>query len=163
MYFSAKERSTVKTHLKIVKIVDGDSMILSDLFNVNFEKVRLLGIDAPESCKSRKLNQDEREQHLAGNLLIELGILSFRHLSNYAHIGDNVTLKIEKNNAYDIYGRTLAYVYLSNSICLNEMMICDGYAKPNNKYFCNELNNYQLLNVTARTEKKGLYSLVDRF
>ena len=121
MKYSAKERSIIKTHLRIAKVVDGDSLILSNIFNLNLENVRLLGIDAPESSRSRKLFQDERETHMAGQLLMELGKLSFMHLFNFARIEESVTIKIEATNSYDVYGRTLAYIYMADGTCVNEM------------------------------------------
>jgi len=62
-----------------------------------------------------------------------------------------------------LYGRTLAYVYLPDGRCLNEIMIAEGYAKPFSRYSCRELANYQSLNMVAKNERKGLYGIVESF
>jgi micrococcal nuclease len=107
--------------------------------------------------------QDERETHLAGHLLIELGRLSLKHLLSLATIGETVTLIQENNNLEDLYGRTLAYVFLSDGCCLNERMIADGYAKPYDKYYCAELPRFQQISWEAKVAKRGLFSLVKAF
>jgi micrococcal nuclease len=122
-----------------------------------------LGIDAPEIKSCRKLFQDERETHMAGTLLMMLGRLSLNYLIELVLPGTPLTIEMEKDNYEDLYGRTLAYVYLPDGRCLNEMMIAEGYAKPYSRYYCHELSNYQILNRKAKNERKGLYGIVDNF
>jgi len=55
----------------------------------------------------------------------------------------------------------MAYVYLPDGRCLNEIMIAEGHAKPFNRYYCRELANYQVLNMKANNERKGLYGIVE--
>ena len=70
-----------------------------------------------------------------------------------------VSIALEENNILDVYGRTLAYIFLEDGTCLNEKMVAEeGYAKPYNRFYCKELTNYQILNLNARNEKKGLFS-----
>jgi micrococcal nuclease len=163
MQFNANSHKIIKTHLKIVNVVDGDGLIVSDIFTKEEVEIRLLGIDAPEVKRCRKLTQDEKETRIAGELLIKLGHLSHKHLINLAPPNTNITIALEENNQIDFWGRTLAYVYLADGLCLNEKMIKDGYAKPFNEYYCDELSKYQLLNVRARAKKKGLYSILKQF
>jgi len=80
----------LKSHLKITKVVDGDGIFVQDIFSKEEEEIRFLGIDAPEIKRCRKLDQDERETHLPGQLLIELGRQSWEHLRDLAPIGDSV-------------------------------------------------------------------------
>ena len=75
----------------------------------------------------------------------------------------NVTIAQEKENLKDAYGRTLAYVYLPDGRCLNEIMIAEGFAKPYNRFFCSELPKYQLLSNTAKIKRKGLFSIVQNW
>ena len=158
MQTGAKEQVIVRTHLKIKKVVDGDGLIVTNLFNQKDEEIRLLGIDAPELKRCRKLNQDERETHLAAHFLMQLARQSFTFLSSIAPVDAPVTLVIETKNIIDVYGRTLAYVYLSGESCLNEKMITEGYAKPFTKYYCQQQGIYAKMNVSAKLERKGLYS-----
>lgn len=163
MQFNANSHKIIKTHLKIINVVDGDGLIVSDIFTKEEEEIRLLGIDAPEIKKCRKLRQDERETHIPGELLMHLGRLSHKFLIDIARRGETVTIELEKEYAHDFYGRTLAYVYLQDGTCINDKMIKEGFAKPYNEYFCRELPNYQLLNVKAKKKKRGLYKLVKTF
>lgn len=127
------------------------------------EEIRFLGIDAPEIKKCRKLIQDERETHIPGQLLMLLGRTSLNFLIELIPPGTKLSIKIESKNQQDIYGRTLAYVYLPDGRCVNEIMITEGYAKPYNRFYCEELTNYQILNMKAKNEKKGLYRIINSF
>ncbi len=153
----------LKSHLKITKVVDGDGIFVQDIFSKEEVEIRFLGIDAPEIKRCRKLDQDERETHLPGQLLIELGRQSWEHLRNLAPIGESVSILTEGKYPLDPYGRTLAYVFLSDGTCLNEKMIEDGYAKPYDRFFCSSLPNYQILSNQARIAARGLFSRVNNF
>ena len=159
MQFNAKENNIQKTHLKISKVIDGDGMIVRNIFDNKEFEIRFLGIDAPELKLCKKLKQDEIETNLAAQFLIELGRKSFNYLLEIAPPNTNISISIEENNTLDLYGRTLAYVFLEDGTCLNEKMITEGYAKPFNRYFCNELTKYQILNLNAKNEQKGLFSI----
>ncbi len=148
---------------KVVRIVDGDGIIVSNIFNNGLQEIRLLGIDAPEIKNCRKLKKDERETHTAGQFLIEMGWLSLKYLINLVKINEVVTIETENIYSNDVYGRTLAYVYLSDGTCINQKLIEEGFAKPMSQYYCRELTKYQVLNMNAKNEKKGLYAIVDSF
>lgn len=159
MQLNAKENNLLKTHLKISKVVDGDGIIVRNIFNNNEFEIRFLGIDAPELKICKKLKQDERETHLAAQFLIELGRISLKFLLKIAPPNTNISISLEENNTLDLYGRTLAYVYLEDGTCLNEKMVLEGYAKPFNRFYCKELTKYQILNLRARNEQKGLFAI----
>lgn len=152
-----------RTHYEIVKVIDGDGIIVKNIFTNKEEEIRLLGIDAPEIKKCNKLMQDERETHIAGQFLIELGYKSFAFLRKKAKPQTNITIIQEIKNQQDRFGRTLAYIILPNGKTLNEIMVRKGYAKPYIKTYCNELPLYQKLNLKAKKKKKGLYLLSSNF
>jgi len=162
-HFNVNEHIIIKTQLFLSRVVDGDGIILNNLFNKSEEEIRFLGIDAPEMKKCRKLDQDERETHIPGELLIQLGRISFNYMKEIILPGTRITIELEKSDHTDLYGRTLAYVYLPDGRCLNEIMIAEGYAKPFSRYSCRELANYQVLNMKAKNERKGLYGIVESF
>ena len=145
------------------RAVDGDGLILKNILNNSEEEIRFLGIDAPEIKPCKKLIQDERETHMAGQLLMMLGRQSFNFLIELIPPGTKLIVKTESKESSDIYGRTLAYVYLPDGRCVNEIMIAEGYAKPYSRFYCSELTNYQILNMKAKNEKKGLYEMVSDF
>ena len=109
------------------------------------------------------MKSDERETHMPAQLLRELGMKSYEFLKQRAKIGKPVTIVQELKNRTDRFGRTLAYVLLPNGNSLNEILIRQGYAKPYNKTYCNELPKYQELHLKAKRRKKGLYSIVHSF
>lgn len=163
MQLSAKGQMIIKTKYEIVKVVDGDGLIVRSIISKQEEEIRFYGIDAPELSPCKKLKQDERETHLPGRLLMEFARQSYNFLKEIACIGENITLVQEAGNQKDRYGRTLAYVILTNGNVLNELMVKNGFAKPYDKLYCSELPKYQELNLKAMTDKKGLYSHVNRF
>lgn len=163
MNFNINETALVRNQLFLEKVNDGDGLIVKDLNGKHKDEIRFLGIDAPESKQCRKLIQDERETHLPGQLLLMLGRLSLNFLIELIPPGTKLTVKTESKDSSDIYGRTLAYVYLPDGRCVNEILISEGYAKPYSRYYCSELTNYQVLNMKAKKERKGLYGIVDYF
>ena len=98
MYIDAKERLNVFTHYKVSKVVDGDGIYCYNIFNKKEIEIRLLGIDAPEIKRCRKLKQDERELHLPGQLLIQLGYQSKNYLHELLPIGTDITFITEVKN-----------------------------------------------------------------
>ena len=157
------EQKIIRNQLILIKAVDGDGLFLRNLIGNKEEEIRFLGIDAPEIKKCRKLEQDERETHIAGQLLMLLGRMSFNFLIDLIPPGTKLSVELEQMDHVDVYGRTLAYVYLPNGRCVNEIMIAEGYAKPYSRFYCKELTNYQILNMKAKNEKRGLYGIVDVF
>ena len=95
--------------------------------------------------------------------MLELGKKSFNYLLEIAPPNTNISISTENNNVIDVYGRTLAYVYLQGGTCLNEIMVANGYAKPYNRFYCSALPNYQSLNLIAKVERKRLYTFIDKF
>lgn len=163
MYIEAKEPINVFTHYKVSKVVDGDGLYCYNIFNKKEIEIRLLGIDAPEIKRCRKLKQDERELHLPGQLLIELGYQSKNYLHQLLPIETDITFITETKNEIDLFGRMLAYVFISDGTCINEKLITEGYAKPYTKYYCSKLENYQQLNFAAMHQMKGLYAVLHNF
>ena len=147
---------------EVIKIIDGDSIILKNQTGLEFE-IRLYGIDAPESKKCTKLKQDERETHLAGEFLIFLGKKSTEYLRSIAPVGTKCEIIQEPENRIDVYGRTLAYMILPSGEEVNKMMVENGFAKPYDKIFCKSLPTYQTLNLLAMKNKSGLYNLTPTF
>ena len=102
MQLNAKANIIKKNHLKIIKVVDGDGLIVENIFNNQEFEIRFLGIDAPELKPCRKLTQDERETHLAAQFLMELGRKSLKYLLEIAPPNTNVSILIETENEIDL-------------------------------------------------------------
>jgi len=163
MQSRAKEQTITRTGFEVVKIVDGDGLIVRDIISRKEEEIRLYGIDAPEIKRGVKLTQDERELHLPGTFLLTLGFKSFDFLRNKIKPGRKVTIVQEVTNLNDKYGRTLAYVILPNGKSINEILLENGYAKPYDKIYCEKLHTYQAISLKAKSRKRGLFREVTAF
>ena len=159
----AKNKTLTKNLLKIAKFVDGDGIILEEIITKKQIEVRFLGIDAPELKYCDKIKKDEKELHIPSALLIKLGFLSLNFLKDQINLGDECSLVQEQNNLMDKYGRHLGYLVLKDGRVLNEIMIKEGYAKPYNEVFCENLPMYQQFNLQAKNAKNGLYGLINHF
>ncbi|WP_332020007.1 thermonuclease family protein [Kaistella sp.] len=159
----AKDQILRKISSEVVKVVDGDGLIVRNNLTKVEEEIRLYGIDAPELTPCRKLKQDESETQIAGALLMKMAYESYDFMRSIIKPGDQVYILQETNNLMDKYGRTLAYIELQDGKILNELMVEAGYAKAYNKIICSELPKYQQLSLNAKTNKKGLYLYVDQF
>lgn len=128
---------------QVSKIVDGDTFWIINGKNEN-EKIRLIGVDAPESRKSGKkeIGYYGKESKIYLEQLLT---------------GKKVRLEYDVSK-YDRYKRTLAYVYLENGTFLNAHLIKNGYAStltvpPNVRY----ADQFVQLQKEAREKKKGLW------
>ena len=140
--FPIQKTKPIEIFYQVVKVADGDTFTIQ---NGNDKiKVRLIGIDAPEShpSKYKKIGYygSQSQKYLTKLIL-------FKKVKLMYDVGRK-----------DKYGRTLAYVYLSNGVFLNGHLISEGYAKvltvpPNVKY----ASLFVKLQQKARENKKGLW------
>ncbi len=70
---------------------------------------------------------------------------------------------MEKKRCYDSYGRTLAYVFLKDGTCVNEVMIKEGFAKPYSRYYCEALPEFQALASKQKLKRKDCLKIVSVF
>ena len=129
---------------KIKKLVDGDTFWLDD--GCDGVKIRLIGIDAPESKNMFGTIKEEPFGKVA-NAYIEQLLK-----------GKNVRVEFDIDTL-DQYKRTLAYCFTDDGTFLNLKMVEAGMAQimtipPNVKY--QEL--FYNAQVKARESKKGLWS-----
>jgi micrococcal nuclease len=131
--------------LEISKFVDGDTFWVMDAKG-NTEKIRLIGIDAPEPRRT-------------GNK--EMGYFG-KEASAYVKnllTGRRIRLEFDIGK-YDRYKRTLAYVFLEDGMFLNAHLVKEGYASvmtvpPNVKYADLFVN----LQKEARENNRGLWKI----
>jgi micrococcal nuclease len=145
---SCNSRSASKKNLdgflSVTKVVDGDTFWVDDGSSIG-EKIRLIGVDAPESRRNGKKEigyyGKEAKEYLT-NLLT----------------GKKVILEFDVGR-YDQYHRTLAYVYLEDGTFLNAELVKQGYAMvmtvPPNVKFADE---FVKLQQTARENNNGLWN-----
>jgi micrococcal nuclease len=111
-------------HAETLRVVDGDTFVL------NGERVRILGIDAPE--------KNQPYGHEATQMLRAL-------------LADPVTLE---RKGKDRYGRTLAHVYTARGVDVGGRMLAQGYA------WCWEPCSIHMLTLEwmAKGQGRGLWS-----
>ena len=126
---TAEKKSILLEACELVKVTDGDTIWVKPTGTEDSErfKVRLIGINTPESVHSDK-TKNTKEGKEASKFLKAL-------LEKYD------TLYLEYDEAqYDKYGRTLAYVWLNNTFTnsyddfkaynVGAILIANGHAKP---------------------------------
>lgn len=133
-----------KTLYKVMKVVDGDTIDV--LINGKTERIRLIGMDTPETVDPRKVVQcfGREASDKAKSLLQDTEV----HLEQDATQGER-----------DKYNRLLAYIYLQDGTNYNQHMIAEGYAHEYTyripyKY----QSEFKKAQTTAREGEKGLWS-----
>jgi micrococcal nuclease len=140
---SADDKKHLKEYYQVKKVVDGDTFWIDD-GSAKGVKVRLIGVDAPESRNS-------------GNKEIAyFGKESSDYLAKLIG-GKKVRLEYDAGH-FDKYGRTLAYVFLQDGTFVNAKLVRDGYANvmtipPNVKY----ADTFLKLERKARNQKRGMW------
>lgn len=124
--FSIQCKSQQANLCTVTKIVDGDTLYCSNSSG-NEEKVRLIGIDAPESSTNPKTTKDAERTGESIEIIEELGKKSEAFVESLLPVGKEVRLELDVQ-VRDKYGRTLAYVYLPDGTMLNELIVRKGYA-----------------------------------
>lgn len=132
------------TLYKVVRVVDGDTIVVD--FNDKDEKVRLIGIDTPESV------------HPDANKNTEEGITASDFTKNLLS-DKSVSLEFDVSER-DRYGRLLAYVYLEGEM-VNKTLLKEGYAQvatypPNVAY----VDDFTELQRIARENAVGFWGIV---
>ncbi|MBK8663373.1 MAG: thermonuclease family protein [Ignavibacteriales bacterium] len=139
----------------VEKITDGDTF--SVIFNGRKEKIRLIGIDTPESRRNDRSKKQGKEETLDQEEIVAMGKEAKAFIARQIQKGDRVKLEFDVQER-DKYGRFLCYVYLEDGRMLNEIMIGEGYAypltiAPNVKYE----SKFRAAFVEARENSRGLW------
>lgn len=141
---AAAQTASTTPLLPVVRVVDGDTIVV--LRGGDETKVRLIGINAPESVDpERPVQCYGKEAGLHMKMLLE---------------GRSVQLTYDDTqDRYDKYGRLLAYVYRDDGLFVNEEMIHDGYAYEytfKTPYVFQQ--EFKSTEREARSEVSGLWS-----
>jgi micrococcal nuclease len=136
--------SEVTSGYRVVKVVDGDTLDVD--IDGKIERLRLIGIDTPETVDPRKEIQC-------------FGIEASNKAKELLN-GQYVTLEADDTQGErDKYKRLLRYVILSDGTNFNLYMISEGYA---HEYTYDEAYAYQVqfrqAAEEARSSGKGLWS-----
>lgn len=137
----------------ISRVIDGDTMVLSD-----GRRVRLIGVDTPEVYYSEKLLKDSKKTGKDVKTIQAMGRQASAFTKDLCR-GKKVRLEYDVD-LKDRYNRTLAYVYLEDGTFVNARIIQEGFAQvmtvvPNVKYA--EL--FLKLQKEAREAGRGLWKI----
>jgi micrococcal nuclease len=126
----------------VTQVIDGDTIEVR--LDGRLERVRLLGIDTPETHDPRKPVQC-------------FGEVAAAHAAKLLD-GQNVRLEPDPlNSDRDKYRRLLRYVYLPDGTLVNAALIRDGYAFAYTVFPLTRLEEFRALEAEARTAGRGLW------
>ena len=139
---SSLSPQTKTTSAKVTGVTDGDTLYV--LMNDRKEKVRLIGIDTPESVH-RDHEKNTRE-----------GIIASKYTRQHL-AGQQVELEFDAQER-DKYGRLLAYVWVGDTL-FNNQLLEEGYAQiatypPNVRY----VDQFKETEKIARENQRGFWS-----
>lgn len=122
----------------VTRVIDGDTLVLE-----NGEKVRLIGVDTPETKDPRRPVQYFGREAA--------------HFTKREIEGRKVKLEYDWQRR-DKYGRLLAYVYrLSDGFFLNAEIIKQGYGHAYTRFPFKYLEEFRRYEREARAQKRGLW------
>jgi micrococcal nuclease len=127
----------------VERVVDGDTFAY--LNNGEEQKVRLLGVNTPETVDPRRTVEcfGKEASAIAKEMLT----------------GKSVRLVTDPTaNSRDRYNRELRYVYLPDGTFLNRWLIENGYAQATPEYAFSFKQEFVNLEKEARMSEKGLWN-----
>jgi micrococcal nuclease len=140
---SRESRNEIPEKRLVIRVIDGDTIVVSPN-----EKVRLIGVDAPETVDPKRTAQcfgrDAKE--FTRSLVEHQAIRLVLDDSNAAR------------NHKDRYGRTLAYVYFDDGMMLNAELIRRGYAHAYTRFPFRYAVEFRQLERIARSQAVGLWA-----
>jgi micrococcal nuclease len=139
---------------RVVWVSDGDTLIVQ--LGSRRERVRLIGVDAPELHESAKLDRDAERSRRARRDIQADGARA-RDFTKQRLLGQTVALE-QDVDARDRFGRYLAYVWLEDGTLFNVELVRAGWARtltmPPNVRHADALVRAQR---AARAERKGFW------
>jgi micrococcal nuclease len=130
---------TVMENVQVARVVDGDTIEL-----VGGERVRYIGVNAPESVKPNSAVECFGKEASAKN----------------KELVEGQAIRLEKDvSDRDKYGRLLRYVYLEDGTFVNDWLVREGYAyaatfPPDVRYS----DQFKQAQQEARKNKRGLWA-----
>ncbi|MFH0878739.1 MAG: thermonuclease family protein [Lentisphaerota bacterium] len=138
-----------------LRVMDGDTFEIAWIWGTN--KVRLAGIDAPESKDNKKLKDQAKQLGVDVGSLLQLSLL-IKSQADTMLPGRSIKLVFpEKEIQRDAFGRLLAYVEIGDKD-FGAMLLRNGLVYPRPEKHP-RMAKYQEINDQARENKKGIYGM----
>lgn len=130
-------------YYKVIEVYDGDTLAVD--MSGTTEKVRMIGVDTPETHHPSKPVQCFGEK---------------AHEYTKSLIGrDPVRLEMDPTNSNrDRYNRLLRYVYLPDGKLVNEEIVKAGYGFAYIAFPFEKMEAFKALQKTAELEERGLWN-----
>lgn len=148
-YFHKQQSYSEVLEAEVIRVIDGDTIVA--YVKGQEERIRMIGIDAPESVSS---NEDENTIY---------GEIASQYTEEHLPCGMKIYLTFDEERE-DKYERMLAYVWLNNDVSdtnnlYQKKIVEDGYAlayayEPNTMY--KDIINFAM--QSAVSKKVGLWS-----
>ena len=123
---------------EVVRVVDGDTLLLD-----GNERVRLIGVNTPESVDPRRAVESFGKEASAFT----------RRLAE----GRRVRLQFDHERR-DRYGRILAYVYLEDGMFLNAEIIRQGFGFAYTRFPFQYMEEFRAYEREARDKRRGMWA-----
>lgn len=140
---SSRHQDDAHGFFTVTRVIDGDTFVIADGSQKGLT-IRLTGVDAPETRRTRNK---------------EIGYFAQESKKYLSDLILNKRVRLEYDvDTFDIYKRTLAYVYMEDGTFINAHLLENGYASiltvpPNVKY----VDLFLKLSGEARKKGRGLY------
>jgi len=129
-----------QSRMLVKHVWDGDTVVVRD--GEKEERVRLIGIDAPELSDDAYWSTQSK-----------------RYLAARAE-GKDLILRIEPSNPRDRHGRLLAYLFTEAGENLNESALRDGQAYADRRHDHTFRGQFEAAETEARRKDRGLWKEV---
>ena len=130
----------------VLTVLDGDTMDVA-FRDGKTDRIRLLGVDAPEIA-----HQEHKEELLS---------IEAKEYMKALLINKEVELEFDSKKK-DIYGRTLAYVYLPDGTSAEIELLRSGLARLYLRFHFSRENEYLIYEDEAKKNARGIWSLPER-
>lgn len=121
----------------VKRVVDGDTIVLD-----NDEKIRLIGVDTPETVHPKK----------------EVEYFGKEASAFTKSMCEGKSVRIEHDwQRHDKYGRTLAYIYLEDGTFINAEIIKQGYGFAYTRFPFKYIEEFRQYQREAMEDNRGLW------
>ncbi len=133
-------------------VSDGDTFVLRD-----GRKVRMIGVDTPETHDENRNNQNARRNSLDKKRVRSYAETAKKFLQKTIE-GQEVRLESDWQTE-DKYGRVLAYVYrISDGLFVNAEILKEGYGFAYLQFPFKRSKEFEKYSNESRKNKKGLWA-----
>jgi len=146
----------------VVRVKDGDTVVVRNNETNDLMNIRLLEVDTFEVFGGKSMNDDVKEYHQNKATLTRLGRIGSGITKYYLHKGTQVSLSFKNGGRLTrgVYGRVLAFIHLGHGLVLNEILVRNGGALVYRKAKTNMHSRYMNIESAAVKERLGVWKTI---